>query len=487
MIINNFEHPFGEINIPLFDAGSDENPPIMDDLLKTMAQNYFPEFSHDSGEKPPAREETFNILPEILSPFSVPPIYPYETFFNSKAIRKDFPILSEKLNGKNLIWFDNAATTQKPRKVIERLKYYYEHENSNVHRAAHTLAARTTDAYEDARSKIASFLNANSPDEIVFVRGTTEAINLVSQSYGMPNLSEGDEVIVSLLEHHANIVPWQIICQDTGAKLKTIPVDDSGQLILEEYEKLLNARTKIVAFTHVSNALGTITPVEEMIKMAHRYGAKVLVDGAQAVAHLKVNVQELDCDFYAFSGHKLFGPTGIGVLYGKRDLLESMQPYQGGGNMIANVTFEQTTYQSPPHRFEAGTGSIADAIGLGSAVDYVTSIGLDTISHYEHELLEYARKSVQQVPGLSLLGNAPQRASILSFIIKGFDMAKIGKVLSNEGIAIRTGHHCSQPILRRYGLEGTARASFAFYNTYEEIDFFISVLYKIVNGHILNF
>jgi cysteine desulfurase/selenocysteine lyase len=487
MIINNFEHPFREINIPLFDAGSDENPPIMDDLLKTMAQNYFPEFSHDSGEKPPAREETFNILPEILSPFSVPPIYPYETFFNSKAIRKDFPILSEKLNGKNLIWFDNAATTQKPRKVIERLKYYYEHENSNVHRAAHTLAARTTDAYEDARSKIASFLNANSPDEIVFVRGTTEAINLVSQSYGMPNLSEGDEVIVSLLEHHANIVPWQIICQDTGAKLKTIPVDDSGQLILEEYEKLLNARTKIVAFTHVSNALGTITPVEEMIKMAHRYGAKVLVDGAQAVAHLKVNVQELDCDFYAFSGHKLFGPTGIGVLYGKRDLLESMQPYQSGGNMIANVTFEQTTYQSPPHRFEAGTGSIADAIGLGSAVDYVTSIGLDTISHYEHELLEYARKSVQQVPGLSLLGNAPQRASILSFIIKGFDMAKIGKVLSNEGIAIRTGHHCSQPILRRYGLEGPARASFAFYNTYEEIDFFISVLYKIVNGHILNF
>lgn len=400
--------------------------------------------------------------------------------FDNHSIRKDFPILNEKVNGRKLIYFDNAATTQKPHTVIDRLKYFYEHENSNVHRAAHTLAERTTDAYEGAREKIASFLNAKSSNEVVFVRGTTEGINLMAQSYGRSYLSEGDEVVVTLLEHHANIVPWQMICANTGALLKVAPVDDNGQIILSEYEKLLSKRTKIVAFTHVSNTLGTITPVYEMIESAHRYGAKVLIDGAQAVAHLEIDVQSLNCDFYAFSGHKIFGPTGIGVLYGKSELLDSMQPYQGGGNMIDDVTFEHTSYKPPPHRFEAGTGSIADAIGMGAAIDYISDVGIYSIFKYEQNLLNYATESLLKVPGLSIIGNAEHKSGILSFTLKGLPADEIGKALNDEGFAVRTGHHCSQPILRRFGLESVVRASLALYNTHDEIDFFISVLYKVL-------
>jgi len=410
---------------------------------------------------------------------SIPKLYVYPNQFDVRAIRKDFPILAETVNGKNLIWFDNAATTQKPKSVIERLTYFYEHENSNIHRAAHTLAARATDAYEEAREKIRMFINAPSSKEIVFVRGATEAINLVAQSWGKYNLHKDDEVIVSLLEHHANIVPWQIICRETGAKLRVIPVDETGQIILHEYEKLLNPKTKIVAITHVSNALGTVTPVGEIVQIAHRHGVKVLIDGAQAVSHMKVDVQALDCDFYVFSGHKVFAPTGIGILYGKSKILGAMHPHQGGGNMITDVTFEKTVYQAPPDRFEAGTGNIADAIGLSAAIDYVNSIGIAHINQYEHSLLEYSMVALQRVPGLRLIGTAAEKASVTSFVIDGFTTKEIGSALSEEGIAVRSGHHCAQPILRRFGLETTVRLSLAFYNTYEEIDMLISVLCKL--------
>jgi cysteine desulfurase / selenocysteine lyase len=399
--------------------------------------------------------------------------------FDVKAIRKDFPILTEQVNGKNLVWFDNAATTQKPKSVIERLTNFYQHENSNVHRAAHTLAARATDAYEGARDKVRKFLNAPSSKEIVFVRGATEAINLVAQSWGKYNLQKDDEVIVSLLEHHANIVPWQMICSETGAKLRIIPVDETGQILLHEYENLLSPKTKIVAVTHVSNTLGTVTPVKEIVKIAHQHGAKVLIDGAQAVSHLKVDVQSLDCDFYVFSGHKIFAPTGIGVLYGKSEILKAMHPYQGGGNMIADITFEKTRYKDPPSSFEAGTGNIADAVGLGAAIDYVNSIGIENINTYEKRLLEYGMNTLQGVPGLRLIGTAKEKASVISFAIDGFTAEKIGNTLSEEGIAVRSGHHCAQPILRRFGLEAAVRASLAFYNTYEEIDIMASVLCKL--------
>lgn len=494
------------LEITMITNNSDENLPIIENMLEPLAQEYFPEFIQQtvlsSDDTPGLSEDDFNqVLKNGINLFKEPMFLDnpepdfdgsprfcplnslYQEPFDVYAIRKDFPILNEQVNGRDLIWFDNAATTQKPRKVIERIKYFYEHENSNVHRAAHTLAARTTGAYECARQKIADFLNAPDDKTIVFVRGATEAINLVAHTYGLQNLSEGDEVLVSQLEHHANIVPWQIVCARTGAKIKVIPVDDKGQLILSDLEKLLNSKTKIVAVTHVSNALGTITPIQEIVNMAHRFGAKVLVDGAQALAHLKVDVQTLDCDFYAFSGHKIFGPTGIGALYGKPELLESMQPYQGGGSMISDVTFENTSYKSIPHKFEAGTGSIADAIGLGSAIDYVSKIGLDSIYEHEHQLLEYAREAMKQIPGLTLIGNAAQRTSILSFIIKGLNPEMVGKALNEEGIAVRAGHHCSQPILRRFGLESTVRASLAFYNTHEEIDFFIDVLRKITNRY----
>ncbi len=400
--------------------------------------------------------------------------------FNVHAIRQDFPILSEKVNnGQKLVWLDNSATTQKPVSVIERISQFYLHENSNVHRAAHELAARSTDAYEDARRKVASFLNAPSLSNIVFVRGTTEGINLVARSYVKSQLKAGDEIILSMLEHHANIVPWQQICMETGASIRVIPVDDDGQLILSEYCKLFNSRTRFVSVAHVSNALGTITPVGELVHIAHRHGVRILIDGAQSVSHLPIDVQALDADFYVFSGHKVFGPTGIGVVYGKADVLDSSEPYQGGGNMIADVTFEKTLYQPAPAKFEAGTGNIAGAVGLGAALDYVNSIGMDRIERYEHELLVYAMDRLKTVPGLRLIGNARKKASVLSFVLNDFDVPYIGQYLSRHGIAVRAGHHCAQPILRRYGLEATVRPSIAFYNTFEEIDYLVKILLRL--------
>jgi cysteine desulfurase / selenocysteine lyase len=399
--------------------------------------------------------------------------------FDVHAVRRDFPIIKERVNGHQLVWLDNAATTQKPQAVIDRLSYFYEHENSNIHRAAHELAARSTDAYEGARDKVARFINADSSSEIIFVRGSTEAINLVAQSWGRQYIGEGDEIIISWLEHHANIVPWQQLCVETGAILKVIPVDDDGQVLLAEYQKLLNSRTKLVSFTQVSNALGTITPAQEMIAMARRVGAKVLLDGAQSVSHLGVDVQALDCDWFVFSGHKVFGPTGIGVLYGKSELLETMQPWQGGGNMIEDVTFEKTTYQPAPAKFEAGTGNIADAVGLGAALEYLSQIGISNVARYEHELLLYAIDKLHGIPGLRLIGTAKEKTSVLSFILPGINTSEVGNVLNKAGIAVRAGHHCAQPILRRFGLEATVRPSIAFYNTYEEIDRLVNVVSQI--------
>jgi cysteine desulfurase / selenocysteine lyase len=399
-----------------------------------------------------------------------------------RLIRQDFPILQEQVNGRPLIWLDNAATTQKPNAVIDRLSYFYRHENSNIHRAAHTLAARATDAYESAREKSRRFLNASSTREIVFVRGTTEGINLVAKSWGHRHVQKDDEVVITSLEHHANIVPWQQLCAEKGARLRVAPVNDRGEVILEEYEKLLSPRTRIVSFSHVSNALGTITPAREMVEMAHRHGACVLVDGAQAVSHMRTDVQALDCDFYVFSGHKVFGPTGIGVVYGKLDVLEHTPPWQGGGNMIVDVTFEKTVYHSAPARFEAGTGNIADAVGLGAALDYVEQIGMESIGAYEHELLKYGTAGLLTVPGLKLIGTAHDKASVLSFVLDGFRTEDVGAALNQEGIAVRAGHHCAQPILRRMGVESTVRPSLAFYNTCEEIDTLVAALLRIQAG-----
>ncbi|KDN55918.1 family 2A encapsulin nanocompartment cargo protein cysteine desulfurase [Flavobacterium seoulense] len=402
--------------------------------------------------------------------------------FNAHVVKKDFPILRETVNGKPLIWFDNAATTQKPQSVIDRIAYFYEHENSNIHRAAHELAARASDAYEAAREKVKVFLNAKSVNEIVFVRGATEGINLVAQSWGDQNLVAGDEIVVSNLEHHANIVPWKRLADKKGLKLRVIPVDDSGQILLDEYAKLLNSKTKLVAFTQVSNALGTVTPAKQMVEMAHAVGAKVLLDGAQSVSHMKVDVQYLNADWLVFSGHKLFGPTGIGALYGKEDLLNETQPYQSGGNMIQDVTFEEIKYHKAPNRFEAGTGNIADAIGLGAAIDYVSKIGIEVIGQYEHYLLEYATNLLKQIPGVRLIGTAAHKASVLSFNLQGFTNDEVGQALNKEGVAVRTGHHCAQPILRRMGVETCVRPSLAFYNTTQDVDVFIETLWKLKSG-----
>ena len=401
------------------------------------------------------------------------------SFFDVHTIRQDFPILQERVNGKPLIWFDNAATTQKPQAVIDRLVHFYSHENSNVHRAAHELAARSTDAYEAARETVRRFLNASSANEIIFVRGTTEGINLVAKSWGQQTLQAGDEIVLTHLEHHANIVPWQQLAAQTGAKLRVVPVDDHGQILLAEYQQLLNSRTKLVAFSHVSNALGTITPAKQIIDLAHRVGAKVLLDGAQSVSHIPIDVQQLGCDWFVFSGHKVFGPTGIGVLYGQEDLLNATVPWQSGGNMIVDVTFERTVYQAAPTRFEAGTGNIADAVGLGTALDYVQQIGLTTIANYEHELLEYATAGLTTIPGLRLIGTAADKAAVLSFVLEGFDVEVIGQALNREGIAVRAGHHCAQPILRRFGLEATVRPSLAFYNTKAEVDALVAALERL--------
>ncbi|MBR1735528.1 MAG: cysteine desulfurase [Firmicutes bacterium] len=391
-------------------------------------------------------------------------------------IRADFPILQEKVNGHDLVWFDNGATTQRPIQVIDRISYYYKHENSNVHRGAHTLAARSTDAYENARQITADFLGASSKDEIIFVRGTTEAINLVAHSYVKPLLNPGDEIIVSLLEHHANIVPWQIVAQETGAVIKVIPVDETGQLILSEYEKLFTKNTKFVSVTQVSNALGTITPVAELIQIAHAHGVRILIDGAQSVAHMPVNVTAYDADFFVFSGHKIYGPTGIGPVYGKKELLESAKPYHGGGNMIKDVTFERTVYNPAPNKFEAGTGSIADAVGLGEALNYVSNIGIADINRAEHELLSYATKEINKLNNIHIIGNAANKAGVLSLVADGFSNEYVGEYLNNYGIAVRAGHHCAQPILRSLGLEGTVRATLGIYNNYEDVDKLVRAL-----------
>jgi cysteine desulfurase / selenocysteine lyase len=404
------------------------------------------------------------------------------TGFDVNAIRRDFPILQEKINGRQLVWLDNAATTHKPQSVIDRLSYFYAHENSNIHRAAHTLAARATDAYEGAREKVRRFLNASTSKEIIFVRGATEAINLVAQSWGRRHIQKDDEIVITWLEHHANIVPWQMLCAEKGGKLRVAPVDNSGQVLLDEYEKLLNPRTRLVSFAHVSNALGTITPVQEMIAAAHRYGAKVLVDGAQSISHLRVDVQVLDCDFFIFSGHKMFAPTGIGVVFGKTEVLEASPPWQGGGNMITDVTFEKTQYQTPPGRFEAGTGSIGDAVGLGAAIDYLERIGMVNIARYEHDLLLYATEAMQRIPGLHLIGTAREKASVLSFVLDGFRTEDVGAALNQEGIAVRSGHHCAQPILRRFGLETTVRPSLALYNTCEDVDALVRAIWNLKSG-----
>jgi cysteine desulfurase/selenocysteine lyase len=399
--------------------------------------------------------------------------------FIPHTFRDEFPILHQEVNGRKLIWLDNAATTQKPQAVIDRIAYFYAHENSNVHRAAHTLAARSTDAFELAREKVRRFLNAPSVKDIIFVRGTTEGINLVSQSWGRRNVGEGDEILITHLEHHSNIVPWQMLAAEKGAKLRVAPVDDSGQVILDEYEKLLNPRTRIVAFTHVSNALGTITPVREMVAMAHRHGARVLVDGAQAVSHMPVDVQALDADFYVFSGHKVFGPTGIGIVYGRSEELAAMPPWQGGGSMISDVTFERTVYMPPPERFEAGTSNIADAVGLGAAIDYVERIGRGNIAAYEHELLTYMTQHLLTVPGLRIIGTANEKAGAVSFVLNECRTEDVGKALDLEGIAVRAGHHCAQPILRRFGLEATVRPSLALYNTPEDVDALVAAVLRI--------
>jgi len=432
--------------------------------LETWAQAYFPEFQGVDAAYAPV------VLPytEVASNFDV------------NRVRADFPILNERLsNGKQLIWLDNGATTQKPRQVINRISHYYEHENSNVHRGAHELAARSTDAYEAARETVAKFLGAPSKNNIVFVRGTTEGVNLVARSFVKPLLNPGDEIILTILEHHANIVPWQIIAQETGAVIKVAPVDATGQIILSEYERLFSPRAKFTSVTHVSNALGTITPIHEMVQIAHRHGVRILIDGAQSVAHTPVNVSALDADFFVFSGHKIFAPTGIGAVYGKADALEEAKPYQGGGNMIKDVTFERTVYNPAPSKFEAGTGNIADAIGLGAALDYVTQVGLGNISVYEHELLDYATRELSRINGLRMIGTAKEKASVLSFVLDGATTEQVGKHLSNYGIAVRAGHHCAQPILRHYGLEATVRPTLAFYNTAGEIDALIRAIKEL--------
>ncbi|AVT80266.1 family 2A encapsulin nanocompartment cargo protein cysteine desulfurase [Rhodopseudomonas palustris] len=463
--------------------------PFGADAAATAAPLYFladnPALAHATpASAAPPRVETFDLTG--LAPQHRPDVHVLDLSgarpFDANVFKRDFPILRETVNGRPLVWLDNGATTQKPQCVIDRLVQFYTHENSNIHRAAHTLAARSTDAYEAARDKVRGFINAPSVKDIVFVRGATEAINLVAQAWGRRNVGEGDEIVVSHLEHHANIVPWQQLAAEKGARLRVAPVDDHGQILLDEYEKLLGPKTKIVAFTQVSNALGTVTPVAEMTALAHRHGAKVLVDGAQGVCHMPVDVQALDVDFYAFSGHKMFAPTGIGVLYGKADVLEAMPPWQGGGNMIADVTFEKTIFQGPPDRFEAGTGNIADAVGLGAAIDYLTRIGMANIAAHEHELLAYGTEHLLTVPGLKLIGTAREKAGILSFVLDGCRSEDVGKALDREGIAVRAGHHCAQPILRRFGLESTVRPSLALYNTHDDIDALVDALRRLQSG-----
>ncbi|MDQ1306289.1 MAG: Cysteine desulfurase [Actinomycetota bacterium] len=431
---------------------------------------------------PSAPNDSFAAAVPALVFEPVPRVSYSHEIFDVHAIRADFPILRETVNGKPLIWFDNAATTQKPQAVIDRLAYFYAHENSNIHRAAHELAARATDAYEEARDTVRRFIGAPKSENIIFVRGTTEAINLVAQSWGAKNLEPGDEIVITHLEHHANIVPWQMISKKTGAVLKVAPVDDAGNLLLQEFEELLGPRTKLVSATQVSNALGTVNPVEKIVAMAHRYGARVLIDGAQSIPHIAVDVSKTGADFFVFSGHKIFGPTGIGVVYMTDEVMAETPPWQGGGNMIADVTIERSIFQGPPNKYEAGTGNIADAVGLGEAIRYVEKVGIDRIAAYEHALLEYATPRLAAIPGVRLIGTADEKASVLSFVLAGHEPIEVGKALNAEGIAVRAGHHCAQPILRRMGVEQTVRPSFAFYNTFDEIDVFLDAVRRIADG-----
>jgi len=404
------------------------------------------------------------------------------TAFEAAAVRPDFPILTERVNGRPLVWLDNAATTQKPQAVLDRLARYYSHENSNVHRGAHALATKATEAYEAARKTVADFLGANSAADVVFTRGTTEAINLVAQAWGPDHIGAGDEIVLSHLEHHANIVPWQQLADRVGARLKVIPVHDDGQLDLSAYTAMLSSRTRLVGIAHVSNVVGTIVDVKEIAAAAHSAGARVLVDGAQAVAHMPVNLTELDVDFYAFSGHKVYGPTGIGALFAKPEIWSDLSPWQGGGNMIKDVTFERTIYELPPKRFEAGTGSIADAVGLGAALEYVSRLGMPAIADYEHQLLQYATEQMQTVPGLRPIGTAADKASVLTFVLAGYTSDQVSSALDSCGIAVRSGHHCALPILRRYGLEAAVRPSIAMYNTPSEVDLLVETLRRLAAG-----
>ena len=411
-----------------------------------------------------------------LEPGSLHTLHPS---FDVGKIREDFPILKQKIRGKPLVYLDNAATGQKPKVVIDTVTQYYLADNANIRRGIHFLSEQATQDFEGARAKVARFLNASDPREIIFVRGATEGINLVAQSYGRMRLKAGDEIIISAMEHHSNIVPWQILCEQVGARLRVIPINDDGELLTDEYERLLNERTKFVSVVHVSNALGTINPVKQIIEMAHSRGVPVLIDGAQAAPHLPVDVQVLDCDFYVFSGHKLFGPTGVGIVYGKAHLLEAMPPYQGGGDMILSVTFEKTLYNVLPHKFEAGTPHIEGVIGLGAAIDYLSGIGLERIAAYEKELLAYATDAVSTIRDLRIIGTAKEKSSILSFVLDGVHAHDVGTILDQEGIAIRAGHHCAQPVLKRFGVPATARASLAFYNTKEEIDTLVRAIHRV--------
>jgi len=399
--------------------------------------------------------------------------------YSQEKIRNDFPILSLKIHGKSLVYLDNAATTQKPNAVLNAQDIYYREQNSNIHRGVHYLSEVATFEYEKARGKVKNFINAADSKEIIFTAGTTASINLVAHSFGKTFLTAGDEVIISAMEHHSNIVPWQMICEEQGAILRVIPMNDDGELLLDEFKKMLSSKTKLVSVVYISNSLGTINPVKKIIDLAHHAGAKVLIDGAQAVAHIAVNVRELDCDFFAFSGHKIFSPTGIGILYGKTDLLDQMKPYQGGGDMIRSVTFEKTTFNDLPYKFEAGTPNIAGGIGLGAAVDYVNTIGIDAITEYEHSLLLYGTEVLQQVNGLRIIGTAKEKAGVISFVLENAHPHDIGTILDREGIAIRTGHHCTQPVMQRFGIPATARASISIYNNREEFDMLVRGLEKV--------
>jgi cysteine desulfurase / selenocysteine lyase len=410
-------------------------------------------------------------------PWTKPPVKP--AGFDVFKVRADFPILEVKVHGKPLVYLDNAATSQKPQAVLDALMHYYTTKNANVHRGVHALSELATESHEEARRKVQRFVNAADPREIVFVRGTTEGINLVAQTYGRTHVRAGDEIVISALEHHSNIVPWQILCEQQGAHLRVIPVNDGGELLLDEFEKLLGPKTRLVAIAHVSNALGTIIPLRTVTEMAHSRNVPVLVDGAQAAPHLQIDVQALGADFYTLSGHKMYGPMGIGVLYGKRELLEAMPPYQGGGDMISSVTFEKTLYNKLPFKFEAGTPDVSGAIGLGAAIDYLTGIGLDNVAAHEHELLTYATEALMAVPGVRILGTADQKASVISFLVENVHAHDVGTILDQEGIAIRTGHHCAQPLMQRFGVDATARASFGLYNTKEEVDALVEGIHKV--------